>query len=278
MHEPQRRPLPSLLGLAAVLAACACSLVQNYPDPEGPRHAGDHVSEPPVVGERLRVVTYNLEYGDAVQTAIAALREEPLARADVIFMQEMDASGVEQIAQALALRYVFYPASVQRDGHDFGNAILTRWPLVSDRKLLLPHFDPYNHRARIAVLAVLDIDGRQVSVATVHTATVATGLGARLDQVDALLEALEDTPGLRLVGGDFNTVDPSSLDQTVGLFERRGYVWSSRGSEPTTDTPWGDFTIDLFFSQGINAVDHGVFQGASGSDHQPAWVEFSWPP
>jgi endonuclease/exonuclease/phosphatase family metal-dependent hydrolase len=267
------------LGLAAVLmVACSCSLAQNYPDPEGPRFAGDHVAEPPVAGEALRVVTYNLEYGDDLPAAIEALRQEPLAGADVIFMQEMDGPGVEQIARALALRYVFYPASVQRDGNDFGNAVLTRWPLVSDRKVLLPHFDPYNHRARIAVLAVLDIDGHQVTTATVHTATVATGLGARLDQVETLLEALEDEPRLQIVGGDFNTVDPSSIEQTVRLFEQRGYDWSSRGNGPTADTPWGDFTIDLFFSLGARTVNRGVFPGEAGSDHQPAWVELAWPP
>jgi endonuclease/exonuclease/phosphatase family metal-dependent hydrolase len=263
---------------AALVVACACSPARNYPDPEGPRYAGDHVAEPPAVGEVLRVVTYNLEYGDDVPAAIAALREEPLARADVIFMQEMDAPGVEQIAQALALRYVFYPASVQRDGNDFGNAVLSRWPLVSDRKVLLPHFDPYNHRARNAVIAVLDIHGQQVAAATLHTATVATGLGARLDQVETLLEALEDEPHLRIVGGDFNTVDPSSVSQTVALFEERGYDWSSRSNGPTADTPWGDFTIDLIFSQGLRTVSRGVFPGDSGSDHQPAWVELAWPP
>lgn len=274
-----RRGTVASVGLAALLVAgTACSLAQNYPDAEGPRFAGDHVAEPPVAGQVLRAVTYNLEYGDAVSVAIAALREEPLAHADVLFMQEMDGAGVEQIAQALGLRYVFYPASVQRDGNDFGNAILTRWPIVADRKLLLPHFDPYNHRARIAVLAVLDIDGKQVGAATVHTATISTGLGARLDQVETLLEALEEAPDLRLVGGDFNTVDPTSLDQTVALFEQRGYDWASRGNGPTTDTPWGDFTIDLFFSQGMHAVSRGVFPGDSGSDHQPAWVEFAWPP
>jgi endonuclease/exonuclease/phosphatase family metal-dependent hydrolase len=274
-----RRATAFRLGLIALLVAgAACSLAENYPDPGGPRFAGDYVTETPVAGPALRAVTYNLEYGDEVSTAIAALQQEPLAHADILFMQEMDGAGVEQIAQALGLRYVFYPASVQRDGNDFGNAILTRWPIVADRKLLLPHFDPYNHRARIAVLSVLDIDGRQVSAATVHTATISTGLGARLDQVDTLLEALEDAPDLRLVGGDFNTVDPSSLEQTVGLFEQRGYDWASQGNGPTTDTPWGDFTIDLFFSQGLRAVNRGVFPGDSGSDHQPAWVELAWPP
>jgi endonuclease/exonuclease/phosphatase (EEP) superfamily protein YafD len=83
---------------------------------------------------------------------------------------------------------------------------------------------------------------------------------------------------MRLVGGDFNTVDPTSLEQTVALFEQRGYDWASRGNGPTTDTSWGDFTIDLFFSQGVLTVNRGVYPGASGSDHQPAWVEFAWPP
>jgi endonuclease/exonuclease/phosphatase family metal-dependent hydrolase len=271
--------VPLLLGLAA----CRCALAPNYEDPAGPRYAGDFVTAAPVPGELLRVVAYNLALGEEVDIAIAALSTPPLAQADVVLMQEMDAGGVERIARALGLRYVYYPAFVQRDGDDFGNAVLTRWPILADRKVLLPHYDPYVHSRRAGVLTVLDLGGgRPAVVGSVHTATFLTGLGARLDQAQAMRDAVDATdaapPGaLRLVAGDFNTPDPGSLDQTVALYAERGYAWASEGAGPTGHWLLGSFTSIVAFARGADTRARGVYAGESGSDHQPIWVELTWP-
>ena len=268
--------------LLLLLAACACAIAPNYEDPAGPRYAGDFVVTPPVAGELLRVVTYNLALGEEVDTAIAALSTPPLAQADVVLMQEMDAAGVERIARALGLRYVYYPAFVQKDGDDFGNAVLTPWPLLSDRKVLLPHYDPYVHSRRAAVLAVVELAGQRAVVASTHVATLGTGLGARLDQSDALCDALEAAAAetgatLRFVGGDFNTPDLGAGGQLVELFVERGYAWASEDAGSTVDWLLGSLTSDFIFASGASALARGVDTGETGTDHRPVWVEFAWP-
>lgn len=270
----------AVLGL---LLLGGCEIARNYEDPEGPRYAGDFVTVPPTRGPVLRVVTFNLALGEEVDTAIAALSRPPLAQADVILMQEMDASGVERIARALGLRYVYYPAFIQRDGDDFGNAVLTPWPLLADRKVLLPSYDPYVHSRRTATLAVVELAGHRAAVGSMHTHTLGTGLGARLDQSDALCDALESLAQetgatLRFVGGDFNTPDPGAAGQTVDLYRGRDFVWASEGAGSTVDWLLGSLTSDFIFSQGATALARGVDRGDTGTDHRPVWVEFAWPP
>ena len=280
MRERGRhRAAPLLL----LLALCGCEIAKNYEDPAGPRYAGDFVTAAPVAGPVLRVVTYNLALGEEVDTAIAALSRPPLAGADVVLMQEMDAPGVERIARALGLRYVYYPSFVQRDGDDFGNAVLTRWPLLFDRKVLLPSYDPYVHSRRAAVLAVVELAGHRAVVASMHTHTLGTGLGARLDQSEALCDALDAAAAeagapLRFVGGDFNTPDPGAASQTVELFRERDYAWASEGAGSTVDWALGSLTSDFLFAQGATALARGVDRGETGTDHRPIWVEFAWPP
>ena len=266
----------------ALLLLGGCEIARNYEDPDGPRYAGDFVTATPTRGPVLRVVTYNLALGEEVDTAIAALSRPPLAQADVVLMQEMDAPGVERIARALGLRYVYYPAFVQKDGDDFGNAVLTPWPLLADRKVLLPSYDPYVHSRRTATVAVVELAGHRAAVGRMHTHTLGTGLGARLDQSDALcdaLEALADETGapLRFVGGDFNTPDIGAGAQLVELFQERGYAWASEGAGDTVDWLLGSLVSDYVFSQGAPALARGVDRGDTGTDHRPVWVELAWP-
>ncbi len=283
MRERGRHRGARAAPLLLLLALCGCEIAKNYEDPAGPRYAGDFVAAAPSAGPVLRVVTYNLALGEQVDTAIAALSRPPLAQADVLLMQEMDAPGVERIARALGLRYVYYPAFVQKDGDDFGNAVLTRWPLLADRKVLLPSYDPYVHSRRAATVAVVELAGRRAVVASMHSHTLGTGLGARLDQSDALCDALdaiaaETGASLRFVGGDFNTPDIGSGGQLVELFRGRDYAWASEGAGDTVDWLLGSLVSDYVFSRGASALARGVDRGDTGTDHRPLWVEFAWPP
>src|SRR5690606_18871809 len=227
-----RAQLPALaLACAAGLSAAGCSIEENYLDPDGPRYAGDHRTGEPAAGSRFLVVSYNLAYGREVEAAIDALGREPLAEVDLLLMQEMDPDGVDRIAAALGLAYVYYPASVKM-GMDWGNAVLTRWPITSDHKVLLPHADPYADTRRIAVAAHIAVGGG-LDVYSTHTATPRLGLRPRLDQADAILEDAAGLDGPTLVGGDLITGDPDGADQTLQLFGVHGFAWITDGASDT---------------------------------------------
>lgn len=109
----------------------------------------------------MRVVTYNIQYGrgrdgryDIDRTAQALLG------ADIIGLQEAEAywdrSGnihqVERIAALLGDYHFVYGATVDihktvadvRRRRQFGNAVLSRWPILTTRTFLLPKLSPLN--------------------------------------------------------------------------------------------------------------------------------------
>ncbi|RYZ40139.1 MAG: endonuclease [Myxococcaceae bacterium] len=270
---------PLALLLLALLTGCP--IAENYPDASGPRYSGDHRTPSSAAVETpssLTVVTFNLAFAEHVTEAITALSRPPLSMADILLMQEMDATSVDRIARELGLNYVYYPASVQVDGDDFGNAVLSRWPITADWKLNLPHDDPYHQQHRIAVGATLDIQGTPIQVVSVHNATPIVGLGGRLDQAETIIDAVDGTGPLQVIAGDFNTSDPGSLTQTVKLFSGRGFQWASEGVGDTVDSVIGGLPLDSIFTQGLSPVDRGVDKRPAGSDHHPVWVRFAWPP
>src|SRR6187399_481096 len=201
--------------------APACSLVENYDDPDGPRYSAEFAPAQDAAGEELAelgVCSFNIEFSERIAEAIEDLRgDEHLRNCSVVLLQEMDWSGAQRIAEALALDVVYYPGSVHT-GKDFGNAVLSRWPILDDAKLILPHRNPTNGRIRIAVRATLDAPFAPVTVYSVHSDTPWLGAAARLDQAEAVAADAARSAGPVIVGGDFNTSDPGSVDSTVERF------------------------------------------------------------
>lgn len=243
----------ALIGLTA-LSGCRA---YNYQSPEGPRYAGAVPPAPrpaALVGSRpLRVVTFNVQYARRIDRAIRVLESTPgLRDADVIVLQEMDAPGTQRIASALAMGYVYYPGAVHsRTQRDFGNAILSRWPIITDGKLLLPHPGGLRCTQRIATAATVLVDGAPVRVYSVHLGSpMEIGHASRRDQVRVIL-ADAAAHSRVIVGGDLNS-------RGVGKeFRAAGYIW------PTADNP----KTHMFFNW-----DHVLFKGFAPADHAGAGV------
>lgn len=264
---------------AATSLLGGCAALTNYVEPDGPRYAADHASRDALraPGEALRVVSYNVQFGERIDEAIRELAERPeLKDADVILLQEMDAEGVDAIARALHLSYVYYPASVHTNGRDFGNAILTPWRIRADRKVVLPHASPTNAQRRIAVRAEIETDRLTFAAYSVHTETPWLGLKARLEQARAVVEDAGD--GLpAVIGGDFNTADPGSIAQTREIFARGHFEHVTGGVGGTKKTGPFNFGLDHVFTRGFEARAAGKIANNEASDHAPVWVELGAP-
>ena len=281
-------------GALLLCAGCvsSCELVQNYDDPYGPRYFA-HFAPPPDAEDReleeLAVCTFNIEFAEHVERAIDELRaDENLRSCTVVLLQEMDWRGARRIAEALALDVVYYPGSVHH-GRDFGNAVLSRWPIVDDEKLILPHRNPTNGRIRIAVNATLTLPfsdvakspkgddsakslaGDEVTAYSVHGDTAWLGPAARLDQAEAIAAHAARFDWPVVVGGDFNTSDPGSVERTVEVFAARDFVWATARVPASADSPLGALTIDHVFTRGCSVTGAGTVP-TNASDHQPIWV------
>ena len=265
--------------LCAVSLLAACDPIQNFENPNEPLFAADYAKRQPEFDGEIKTLTWNIKFGQEVETAIAELTEvEELQEADIILLQEMDEQGVDEIARALQYNYVYFPASIHtRHDKNFGNAILSPWPLARDHKILLPHADPYTGTRRIAVSADVTVGDDVHRVYSVHAATMTVGLGARLDQARTIALDARSTTRPTIIAGDFNTADPASKDQTIELLGEFGFAWASPAALDSGSGYNTRFTLDYIFARDVGLGDSGTFAGDSGSDHQPVWADLGLP-
>lgn len=255
---------PAALVAMAVLAWASFAPARNYAA-DGPRYSGRFSRK--AGGRGLRVVTFNLQFAREVGRAIELFRSHPrLGQADVVALQEMDAPGVDRLARALGYDYVYYPAAFHpRGGKDFGNGIMVRGRILSDRKLLLPHLSRTRGLQRIAVAADVEVSGQRLRVYSVHLETpTEIWPWQRREQVQAILADARDA-GAVVIAGDFNDRD------VVGpMLEEAGFHWVSRSARRTV----GPFAWDHVFVRGLQppAGTGVVRDNLRSSDHRPVWA------
>ena len=260
---------------AALLLLQGCRVIDNYADPQGPRFSGSHAGLAPAERAIFKVVSFNIAFGEHYERATEEIQGTPeLADADALLLQEMDPDGVQAMARALQYNYVYYPASVHKHGKDFGNAVLSPWPILADAKLILPHLGPHDGGIKAAVRATLDLPSGLVVVVSAHTETPWLGPRGRLDQSRTIIADVADEPGPVVVGGDFNTVDPGSVEATVDLYANTGFGWASQDVGTTVGEAPIDFALDHVFVRGFGVGQSGT-AATDASDHRPVWVDLT---
>jgi endonuclease/exonuclease/phosphatase family metal-dependent hydrolase len=249
--------------------------VENFTEPGEPFFAGSFAETPPPFAGQLKVITWNIRYAEKIETAIAELSTvEELQNADIILLQEMDESGAETIAQALKYNYVYYPASIHsHHNRNFGNAILSKWPLSQPAKLLLPYENLIKQR-RIAVRAVVRLGETELLVYCAHTETIWLEEGKRLAQIETITNDIrQQDEAYVLAGGDFNTATPSSVMAAEELFAQVGMERVSAEAGPSVVVAGVPFSADHIFAQSMSPLAAGVWPDTQASDHLPLWVE-----
>ena len=251
-------------------------MAMNYEDPLGPRYEGNFAADQPVFRGTLKVVTYNINQGLAVDRAIEELGTyEAVRDPDILLLQEMDEHGTERVARALGHNYVYYPASVfPWTRRNFGNAILSKWSISEPGKILLPYRGWLNQQLRIATRATIAVNGVEVTTYSVHTETYTLPPPQRKAQVAAIVEDIGNGNGHVVVGGDFNTVSKRSIKRTMGQFADIDLVRATTGLGPTINIlGLQPVALDHVFTRGLTVLGAGKVETIKASDHFPVWVE-----
>ena len=265
-----RRIRALLLGVGTAAAIAGCARATNLLDPTTPAFSGAYA--PPIpdtsTTSPIRIVTFNIKLGRRIDRAIEVLRSDSLRDADILALEEMDDAGVDRIARALHLNYVYYPGSIHpTDRRYFGPAVLSRWPIERSWKLFLPHKSRLRHQQRTATVAELRLRGRRIRVYAVHLETpFRFSDAARKDQVRTILADASGFDGPVVIAGDFNSY-------WIGRFlVRRGYRWLTARLDPSISI----FSWDHIFVRHLSPArpsSAGVVRQVHGaSDHRPVWA------
>src|SRR4051794_37348369 len=258
-----------LLGACLPLLIAGCARSVNLLETDSPRFSGTYA--PPSTDSAaapIRIVTFNIKLSRRIDRAIEVLRSDSLRGADILTLEEMDETGVDRIARALGLDYVYYPSSIQPAEHRyFGPAVLSRWPIARSWKLQLPHEARFRHQRRTATVAELVVRGHPVRVYAVHLETPFKATDAeREDQVRTVLADAARFDGPVVIAGDFNSY---GVGQVVA---RQGYRWLTARLDPSISV----FSWDHIFVRHLTPArpaSAGVVRQVHGaSDHRPVWA------
>lgn len=273
--------------LMILLTTClGCTADRSFLPGQGHLFRIDAPDVPPVTARTgPLVVSYNIQYGEDVQVALDDLRRAGLDQADLLLLQEMTPAGVDTLAAALGLHARYQPASIHpHHGRPFGNAVLSRWPIVADQLAVLPHAHPFTGQQRTALACDVDMGGTIVRVVSLHLATMVLSPQARLNQARAALDQLVDAwEGPLIIAGDFNTAMPSDMQDLRRLYRRQTRLRPVNLGQDCTvrwnvGQPLGlGCQLDHIFQRGLPPGAAGVATGARASDHFPVWARLGWP-
>ena len=158
----------------------------------------------------LRLATFNIWHDREDWAARLPLIVQTLraADADVIGLQEVledAATGLPNQADTIAAALGGYQVrfmSTDAEGapRRYGNAVLSRLPILQTHTRKLPPLDDYRTALRVGV----DFDGRPVDVVNTHFHHTAEGAAIRARQAADLLSWIGDEDAPLIVMGDFN--------------------------------------------------------------------------
>ena len=143
------------------------------------------------------------------------LEELVTDKPDILCLQEVFSSAlVEKVKKA-------FPYFNILSAYEAGLVIMTRFPVVESQIVKYKTISQNERENRQAILAKLEIDGKQITIANTHLSWRPEDETIRYKQVKELLQALVNKADTSLLAGDFNDVRGSTAIEEI---ERAGYL------------------------------------------------------
>ena len=271
-----------LTAAALLLVVAACNKDENYND-----KYGDRAVIPPK-GQSLRVMTYNIYGARATSPANAAdldaiaeviRRQNP----DFVTLNEVDVftnrtgkdvHQARQLAEKLGMEWHFSKAN-DRDGGEYGDAVLSKYPILEKRSYRLPCAAEQPGEDRSLCVIRVQIDGKDLYVASTHLDHL-SGDASRLVQATEI-RRIRDTEleGDLILCGDLNAIPSSNVIATMTSFlTNTGPIdqYTFPSDDPSRKIDYIMYApIEHFGVQNCQVVSRGDQQvgGVDASDHRP---------
>ena len=271
-----------LTAAALLLVVAACNKDENYND-----KYGDRAVIPPK-GQSLRVMTYHIHGARATSPANAAdldaiaeviRRQNP----DFVTLNEVDVftnrtgKDVHQardLAEKLGMEWHFSKA-IDRDGGEYGDAVLSKYPILEKRSYRLPCAAEQPGEDRSLCVIRVQIDGKDLYVASTHLDHL-SGDASRLVQATEI-RRIRDTEleGDLILCGDLNAIPSSNVIATMTSFlTNTGPIdqYTFPSDDPSRKIDYIMYApIEHFGLQNCQVVSRGDQQvdGVDASDHRP---------
>lgn len=231
----------------------------------------------PTFGNELRILSYNIKHGqgmdgkvDLKRTAAVIAQEKP----DLVALQEVDVnctrSGKIDIASELGKLLGMearFSKSIDLQGGEYGVAVLSKLPILKATR----HPLPGGGEPRTALEVQVDAGpfGKVVSFVSIHNDWSTKEV--RVEQVGALIEALEKVEHPVILAGDFNG---ESNDPSLKLLAAEPWRILDKKGAKTCPADQPKSEIDFFVLRGFGPleIEHTVIEEKVASDHRPIFA------
>lgn len=263
------------MGRGLVLGSALCVLMVSAIHAQ-PASKSNHRSEVHTnvnLPAQVRVMTFNIHHGRGMDGKVnldniaAEIRK---SRAQIVALQEVDRflprSGMRDQASKLASMlgmYSCYSASLDWGLGQYGNAILSRYPIVNHHVELMA--SPVERRSLLA--AVVQIGSRRVTVFNTH---LGLNQEERREQMAVIAHAIRETRGPAVLMGDFNMEPDNPLFAEIPVPFHKIHL---RLKAPTLQS---GAEIDHIFTNLPTGVVFAWTQPTHASDHHPVVADLPW--
>lgn len=234
--------------------------------------------------QSLRVLSYNIHHGEGMDGKLDLERIAQVIKdtdADLVALQEVD-KGVERtdgidepaVLAELTGMHVVFEKNIDYQGGEYGNAVLSRFPVEKHHNHHLPQSIPGEQRGMLEVH--ITASGRPIVFFATHFDYHGDD-GERLASARMLRGLLEDgQPKTAIVAGDLNALPTS---RTIGFI--REFLTDTHAPETgpgyTFPANEPDRRIDYILhtpQAGLKAVECRVIDEPVASDHRPLLTLF----
>jgi len=236
----------------------------------------------------MRAMTYNIQHGEhykhnEIDLSLMA-QEIRKAGADFCGLNEIRGQGphpdyteqAEIIARELGWYSYFAPAITFPDGGPYGNAFVSRFPIKSAEKIMIPDpavkdEDAY-YETRDIIRAILETDEGDLTLLVTH---MGLAQGEKRNAVTTVLKLVEEEKAAGhalILMGDFNMTPGDPILQPIfAALEDTTPLTGDDKSWPS-DNP--EIKIDYILSHRVKVTAARILPVES-SDHRPVIADFS---
>ncbi len=233
---------------------------------------------------RLRILAYNIHHCAGMDGVVDVERIARIindANVDLVSLQEVDMmternGRVDQAAELgrLTGMHSQFGKAIDYQGGEYGQAILSRWPIENFETHLLPS-EP-DQEQRIAVVATIAATSERPAILFAGTHLHHREEALRLPQARRLLDILREAPQeIKFLTGDLNAIPTSETMQLIKA------EWEDTSPDDAFTIPSGvpNRKIDyILLPKGHQwrVVQAEVLDEPIASDHRPVVVELEW--
>lgn len=231
----------------------------------------------------FRVMTYNIHHGVGTDGKLDLERIAALIktqRVDIVALQEVDSRTARterrdlpaELAKLTGMQ-VCFAKNIDYQGGEYGNAILSRFPILEKTNVHYQMLKPHEQRGLLQ--CVLDVHGRKLLFMSTHLDYHNDDAERELD-VKTIKAAVDTNPTTPvIVCGDFNEGPGSRTYNRLCevLTDTWKAVGKGAGNTFSSSGPWSRIDF-IWYSKPLRPLNATVPK-TNASDHLPVVAEFA---